>query len=38
LKVVGFEAKILDKDDGRLKGFDGLSMLLVDVDYDDKIF
>ena len=38
LKITRFETKILDKQEKRLKGFDGLAMLLVDVDYDGKIF
>ncbi len=38
LKITRFETKILDKDGERLKGLDGLAMLLVDVDYDGKIF
>jgi len=38
LKITQFETKILDKQGERLKGLDGLAMLLVDVDYDDKIF
>jgi DNA modification methylase len=38
LKITRFETKILDKQGERLKGLDGLAMLLVDVDYDGKIF
>ncbi len=38
LKIIKFETKILDKQENRLKGLDGLAMLLVDVDYDGKIF
>ena len=38
LKIIRFETKILDKDGERLKGLDGLAMLLVDVDYDGEIF
>jgi len=38
LKITRFEAKILDKQEKCLKGLDGLAMLLVDVDYDGKIF
>jgi len=38
LKITRFETKILDKQEKRLKGLDGLAMLLVDVDYDGKIF
>ena len=33
-----FETKIPDKQEKRLQEFDGLAMLLVDVDYDGKIF
>ncbi len=38
LKITRFETKILDKQEKRLKGLDGLAMVLVDVDYDGKIF
>ncbi|MDL2122321.1 MAG: site-specific DNA-methyltransferase [Deltaproteobacteria bacterium] len=38
LKIIRFETKILDKQEKRLKGLDGLAMLLVDVDYDEEIF
>ncbi|MBW2663643.1 MAG: hypothetical protein JRD93_17095 [Deltaproteobacteria bacterium] len=38
LKITRFETKILDKQEKRLKGLDGLAMLLVDVDYDNEIF
>ena len=38
LKITRFETKIMDKQGDRLKGLDGLAMLLVDVDYDGKIF
>ena len=38
LKITRFETKILDKQGDRLKGLDGLAMLLVDVDYDGEIF
>jgi len=38
LKIARFETKILDKLEKRLKGIDGLAMLLVDVDYDGEIF
>ncbi|MBU0999598.1 hypothetical protein KKG24_04870 [Patescibacteria group bacterium] len=38
LKITQFETKILNKQGERLKGLDGLAMLLVDVDYDGKIF
>ena len=37
-KITRFETKILDKQENRLKGLDGLAMLLVDVDYDGEIF
>ena len=38
MKITRFETKILDKQEKRLKGLDGLAMLLVDIDYDGKIF
>jgi len=38
LKITRFETKVLDKQEKRLKGLDGLAMLLVDVDYDGEIF
>jgi DNA modification methylase len=38
LKITRFETKILDKQEKRLKGLDGLAMLLVDIDYDGEIF
>ena len=38
LKITRFETKILDKQEKRLKGIDGLAMLLVDIDYDGEIF
>jgi len=38
LKITQFETKILDKQGERLKGLDGLAMLLVDIDYDGEIF
>ena len=38
LKITQFETKILDNQGERLKGLDGLAMLLVDIDYDGKIF
>ncbi len=38
LKITRFETKILDKQEKRLKGLDGLAMLLMDVDYNGKIF
>ena len=38
LRITRFATKILDKQEKRLKGLDGLAMLLVDVDYDSGIF
>ena len=38
LKITRFETRILDKQGKRLKGQGGLAMLLVDIDYDGKIF
>lgn len=38
MRITRSETKILDKQEKRLKGIDGLAMLLVDVDYDGKIF
>ena len=38
MKITRFETKILDKQEKRLKGIDGLAMLLVDVDYDGENF
>ena len=38
MKITRFETRILDKQEKRLKGLDGLAMLLVDVDYDGEIF
>ncbi len=38
MKITRFEKKILDKQERRLKRLDGIAMLLVDVDYDGKIF
>ena len=38
MKITRFEAKILDKQGDHLKGLEGIAMLLVDVDYDGKIF
>ncbi len=38
LRITRFETKILDKQEKRLKGLDGLAMLLVDVDYNGEIF
>jgi hypothetical protein len=38
LKITSFETKILNKQGERFKALDGLAMLLVDVDYDGKLF
>jgi len=38
LKITRFETRVLDKHGARLKGLDGLAMLLVDVDYNGEIF
>jgi 16S rRNA G966 N2-methylase RsmD len=38
LKITRFETRVLDKHGERLKGLDGLAMLLVDVDYNGEIF
>ena len=38
LKITRFETRILDTHGDRLKGLDGLAMLLVDVDYNGEIF
>ena len=38
LRIKRFKTKILDKQEKRLKGLDGLAMLLIDVDYDGEIF
>jgi len=38
LKITKFKTEILDKNKERFKGLDGLSMLLVDTDYDGEIF
>jgi DNA modification methylase len=35
LKITKFETKILNKEGKRFEGFSGLSMLLVDLDYED---
>jgi len=37
-KITKFKTEILDKNKERFKGLDGLSMLLVDVDYGGDIF
>ncbi len=38
IKITKFNSGILDKNGQRFKGLDGLAMILVDVDYDGKIF
>jgi len=38
LKITRFETRIMDKQGKRLKGLDGLAMLLVDVDYNGEVF
>jgi len=38
LKITRFDTMILNKQGDRLKGLDGLAMLLVDIDYNGKIF
>ncbi len=38
MKITRFETKILDRQEKRLKGIDELAVLLVDFDYDGKIF
>lgn len=38
LNISRFETKVLDKQEKRLKGLDGLAMLLVDVDYNGEVF
>ena len=38
LNISRFEKKMLDKQEKRLKGLDGLAMLIVDVDYGGTIF
>ena len=38
LKITRFETRIMDKQGDSLKGFDGLAMLLVDVDYNGEVF
>jgi DNA modification methylase len=37
-KITKFKTNILTKNKERYKGLDGLAMLLVDVDYDGKVF
>lgn len=38
IKITKFNTGILDKSGQRFKGLDGLAMLLVDFDYDGKVF
>lgn len=38
IKINKFKTVILDKNKERFKGLEGLSMILIDVDYDGKIF
>ena len=38
LKIERFETSILNKQGERCRGLEGLAMLLVDIDYDGKIF
>jgi hypothetical protein len=38
LKITGLETKILNKQGERFKSLDGLAMLLLDLDYDGKLF
>lgn len=38
IKITKFNTGILDKAGQRFKGLDGLAMILVDVDYDGKVF
>jgi len=37
-KITRFETGILNKNKERFKGFEGLSMILIDKDYDGKVF
>ena len=37
-KIIEFKTNILDKNKERYEGLDGLAMLLVDIDYDGKVF
>jgi len=37
-KITRFHTSILDKNKERFKGLDGLAMILIDFDYDGKIF
>jgi len=38
LKIESFESNITDKDGNKFEGLDGLSMVLIDKDYDGEIF
>jgi len=38
VKITKFNSGILDKNGQRFKGLEGLAMILVDVDYDGKVF
>lgn len=38
IKITKFNSGILDKNGQRFKGLEGLAMILVDVDYDGKVF
>lgn len=38
LKIIRFQTEILNKDGEYFKGLDGLSMILIDKDYDGKTF
>jgi DNA modification methylase len=37
-KIIKFQTNILDKNKKRFKGLEGLAMILIDFDYDGKIF
>jgi len=38
LKITKFTTRILDKEGNYYKGFDGLAMILIDIDYNGKLF
>jgi len=38
IKITKFNSGILDKNDKRFKGLEGLAMVLIDVNYDGKVF
>ncbi|MCB5288445.1 MAG: hypothetical protein LHW64_11695, partial [Candidatus Cloacimonetes bacterium] len=38
IKITKFKSDILDKNGNKYKGLEGLAMLLVDLDHDDKVF